>query len=347
MITNDEKYMMRCIQLAKNGRLGAAPNPMVGAVVVCDGQIIGEGYHAKCGEAHAEVHAIGSVKDPSLLRRSTLYVSLEPCAHYGKTPPCANLIVEKGIPKVVIGCQDPYSQVAGKGIKILQEAGCEVVVGVLEEECINLNKAFFTVQLKHRPFITLKWAQSADGFMDVVREDGEAVKLSSPLTQMLVHKRRAEHQAILVGTRTALLDNPSLNVRVWSGQQPLRIVIDRTLSLPRGLHLFDGSQPTLVVTKKEETVQGTETLHADFSRSILPQLMEELMRRKIQSVLVEGGAKLLQSFLDEGLWDEAYVEHCPQVLGQGILAPSIFFSKKSSKKKLIMGRNYHIFHNFV
>ena len=346
-MTNDEKYMMRCIQLAQNGKLGAAPNPMVGAVVVCDGRIIGEGYHAKCGEAHAEVNAINSVKDESLLRRSTLYVSLEPCAHYGKTPPCAKLIVSKGIPKVVIGCQDPFSKVAGKGIEILKQAGCEVVVGVLEKACQDLNKAFFTVQLKHRPFITLKWAQSADGFMDVERNDGEPVKLSSPLTQLIAHKRRAEHQAIIVGTQTARLDNPSLNVRDWCGPQPLRIVIDKDLTLPRHLHLFDGSQPTLVVTEKNETIAGAMTLQVDFNQSILPQLTEELQRRNIQSLLVEGGSKLLQSFIDEGLWDEAYVEHCPQVLGHGILSPSLINPKKSFKKSLIMGRNYHIFYNFV
>lgn len=346
-MTNDEKYMMRCIQLAQNGKLGAAPNPMVGAVVVCDGRIIGEGYHAKCGEAHAEVNAINSVKDESLLRRSTLYVSLEPCAHYGKTPPCAKLIVSKGIPKVVIGCQDPFSKVAGKGIEILKQAGCEVVVGVLEKACQDLNKAFFTVQLKHRPFITLKWAQSADGFMDVERNDGEPVKLSSPLTQLIAHKRRAEHQAIIVGTQTARLDNPSLNVRDWCGPQPLRIVIDKDLTLPRHLHLFDGSQPTLVVTEKNETIAGAMTLQVDFNQSILPQLMEELQRRNIQSLLVEGGSKLLQSFIDEGLWDEAYVEHCPQVLGHGVLSPSLINPKKSFKKSLIMGRNYHIFYNFV
>lgn len=346
-MTNDEKYMMRCIQLAQNGKLGAAPNPMVGAVVVCDGRIIGEGYHAKCGEAHAEVNAINSVKDESLLRRSTLYVSLEPCAHYGKTPPCAKLIVSKGIPKVVIGCQDPFSKVAGKGIEILKQAGCEVVVGVLEKACQDLNKAFFTVQLKHRPFITLKWAQSADGFMDVERNDGEPVKLSSPLTLLIAHKRRAEHQAIIVGTQTARLDNPSLNVRDWCGPQPLRIVIDKDLTLPRHLHLFDGSQPTLVVTEKNETIAGAMTLQVDFNQSILPQLMEELQRRNIQSLLVEGGSKLLQSFIDEGLWDEAYVEHCPQVLGHGILSPSLINPKKSFKKSLIMGRNYHIFYNFV
>lgn len=346
-MTNDEKYMMRCIQLAQNGKLGAAPNPMVGAVVVCDGRIIGEGYHAKCGEAHAEVNAINSVKDESLLRRSTLYVSLEPCAHYGKTPPCAKLIVSKGIPKVVIGCQDPFSKVAGKGIEILKQAGCEVVVGVLEKACQDLNKAFFTVQLKHRPFITLKWAQSADGFMDVERNDGEPVKLSSPLTQLIAHKRRAEHQAIIVGTQTARLDNPSLNVRDWCGPQPLRIVIDKDLTLPRHLHLFDGSQPTLVVTEKNETIAGAMTLQVDFNQSILPQLMEELQRRNIQSLLVEGGSKLLQSFIDEGLWDEAYVEHCPQVLGHGILSPSLINPKNTFKKSLIMGRNYHIFYNFV
>ena len=346
-MTNDEKYMMRCIQLAQNGKLGAAPNPMVGAVVVCDGRIIGEGYHAKCGEAHAEVNAINSVKDESLLRRSTLYVSLEPCAHYGKTPPCAKLIVSKGIPKVVIGCQDPFSKVAGKGIEILKQAGCEVVVGVLEKACQDLNKAFFTVQLKHRPFITLKWAQSADGFMDVERNDGEPVKLSSPLTLLIAHKRRAEHQAIIVGTQTARLDNPSLNVRDWCGPQPLRIVIDKDLTLPRHLHLFDGSQPTLVVTEKNETIAGAMTLQVDFNQSILPRLMEELQRRNIQSLLVEGGSKLLQSFIDEGLWDEAYVEHCPQVLGHGILSPSLINPKKSFKKSLIMGRNYHIFYNFV
>ena len=346
-MTNDEKYMMRCIQLAQNGKLGAAPNPMVGAVVVCDGRIIGEGYHAKCGEAHAEVNAINSVKDESLLRRSTLYVSLEPCAHYGKTPPCAKLIVCKGIPKVVIGCQDPFSKVAGKGIEILKQAGCEVVVGVLEKACQDLNKAFFTVQLKHRPFITLKWAQSADGFMDVERNDGEPVKLSSPLTQLIAHKRRAEHQAIIVGTQTARLDNPSLNVRDWCGPQPLRIVIDKDLTLPRHLHLFDGSQPTLVVTEKNETIAGAMTLQVDFNQSILPQLMEELQRRNIQSLLVEGGSKLLQSFIDEGLWDEAYVEHCPQVLGHGLVSPSLINPKKSFKKSLIMGRNYHIFYNFV
>ena len=346
-MTNDEKYMKRCIQLAKNGRLGAPPNPMVGAVVVYNGIIIGEGYHAKCGEAHAEVNAIASVKEQELLKSSTIYVSLEPCSHYGKTPPCANLIVEKGIRRVVIGCIDPFSKVAGRGVEVLRKAGCEVKVGVLEKECRELNRAFFTVQVKRRPFITLKWAQSADGYMDVIREGGEPVVLSSPHTQMIAHKRRAEHQAIMVGTRTALLDNPSLSVRAWCGPQPLRVVLDRELKLPRHLHVFDGTQPTLVVTDKKEVVAGCSTLQVDFSRSIFPPLMEELLRRNVQSLLVEGGAALLQSFLDEDMWDEAYVEHCPQMLGRGILSPHLAKPVKSSKKKLIMGRNYHIFDNFV
>ena len=220
----DEIYMHRCIQLARNGWCGAAPNPMVGAVIVCDGKIIGEGYHAKCGEAHAEVNAIRSVKNQELLKRSTIYVSLEPCAHYGKTPPCADLIVEKQLKRVVVGCQDPFAKVDGKGIEKLRQAGIEVTVGVLETECLELIERFVTYHARKRPFITLKWAQSEDGFIDLNRTAGEPVKLSNDFTSMLVHKRRAEHDAILVGTRTALLDNPSLNVRNWYGKSPLRLV---------------------------------------------------------------------------------------------------------------------------
>ena len=195
----DEKYMRRCIQLAQNGLCNAAPNPMVGAVIVCDDRIIGEGYHVRCGEAHAEVNAIRSVKDPSLLQRSTIYVSLEPCAHYGKTPPCADLIIEKGIPRIVIGCQDPFGKVNGRGIQKLREAGREVIVGVLEDECRQLIRRFITFHTLKRPYITLKWAESADGYIDICREAGKPVALSSPLTRMLVHKRRAEHSAIMVG----------------------------------------------------------------------------------------------------------------------------------------------------
>lgn len=320
----DEKYMRRCLQLARNGLCHAAPNPMVGAVVVCDGRIIGEGYHVRCGQAHAEVNAIRSVKEPSLLKRSTLYVSLEPCSHYGKTPPCADLIVEKEIPRIVVGCLDPFEKVAGRGIRKLQDAGREVVVGVLEEECRALIRRFITFHTQHRPYVTLKWAQSADGFVDVQRTEGTPVRLSNDRTQMLVHKKRAEHSAILVGTRTALLDNPSLTVRSWYGPSPVRVVIDRQGALPDRLHLLDGRVRTLVVTEKEGTLRpGVEYIQADFTRPLLPQLMEALYVRNLQSLLVEGGAFTLQSFLDAGLWDEAFVEETPLRLHAGVPAPCV------------------------
>ena len=219
----EEKYMQRCIELAGNGLCNVSPNPMVGAVIVCDERIIGEGYHIRCGEAHAEVNAIRSVKDESLLERSTIYVSLEPCSHYGKTPPCADLIIEKKIPRIVIGCQDPFSKVAGRGIQKLRDAGREVIVGVLEAECRQLIRKFITFHTFHRPYITLKWAESQDGFIDLNRTAGNPVKLSTPLTSMIVHKKRSESDAIMVGTRTALLDNPSLTVRNWYGKNPIRI----------------------------------------------------------------------------------------------------------------------------
>ena len=318
----DELYMHRCIQLARNGLCGAPPNPMVGAVIVCDGKIIGEGYHAKCGEAHAEVNAIRSVKNPELLKRSTIYVSLEPCAHHGKTPPCADLIVEKQLKRVVVGCQDPFAKVNGKGIEKLRNAGIEVKVGVLEETCLELISRFVTFHAQKRPYITLKWAQSSDGFIDYNRSEGEAVKLSNDLTRMLVHKRRSEHTAILVGRRTALLDNPSLTIRDWHGKTPLRLVLDKDLSLPSTLHLFDGSVPTIVFTGKEkEPYNNVEYIRLDFSTLILPQMMEVLYARNIQSLLVEGGSQLLQSFLDENMWDEIFVEEAPFILQDGVKAP--------------------------
>lgn len=256
-MTIDEKYMRRCIQLARNGICHAAPNPMVGAVIVRDGEIIGEGYHVRCGEGHAEVNAIASVKDESLLKDATIYVSLEPCSHYGKTPPCADLIIRKGIPRVVVGCVDPFSLVAGRGIQKLRDAGIEVTVGVLEKECRELIRAFVTFNLKKRPYITLKWAQSADGFLDIRREDGNAVRFSTPLSTLAVHKMRAEQKAILVGRRTALLDNPSLTVREWYGQNPLRLVIDRQLTLPPHLHLFDAVLLPSSLRKKKRPLPRT------------------------------------------------------------------------------------------
>ena len=277
----EEKYMRRCIELAKNGLCNVAPNPTVGAVIVCDGRIIGEGYHVRCGEAHAEVNAIRSVKDESLLKRSTIYVSLEPCSHYGKTPPCADLIIEKQIPRIVIGCRDPFSKVAGRGIQKLQNAGREVIVGVLEEECLHLIRRFITFNTLRRPFITLKWAESADRFIDIERIDGNPVLLSSPLTSMLVHKKRAENTAIMVGRRTVLLDNPSLTVRNWYGRNPIRIVLDRNLSLPNDLQIFNGEVPTLVFTEKEHPEEKSVSyITIDFAHNPLNQIMEELYQTK-------------------------------------------------------------------
>ena len=323
-MTKDEKYIARCIQLAKNGLCNAAPNPMVGAVIVHNDTIIGEGYHIRCGEAHAEVNAVRSVKDKSLLKESTIYVSLEPCSHHGKTPPCADLIINKGIPRVVVGCQDPFSLVAGRGIAKLREAGIEVKVGVLEEECRQLIRRFVTFNTLRRPFITLKWAESADGFIDLHRTEGHPYIFSSPLSSMLVHKRRAEHSAILVGRRTALLDNPSLTTRNWYGKNPVRMVIDKDLTLPKHLALFDGSVRTLVFTQREDTSNrpNVEHIRLDFKIDILPQIMEVLYKEKLQSLMVEGGSILLQSFIDAECWDEAYIEQSDAHLKDGVKAPS-------------------------
>ena len=324
-MTKDEKYIARCIQLAQNGRCNAAPNPMVGAVIVYNDTIIGEGYHIRCGEAHAEVNAIRSVKDQSLLKESTIYVSLEPCSHYGKTPPCADLIIEKGIPRVVVGCQDPFSLVAGRGTQKMRDAGIDVRVGVLEEECRKLIHRFITFNTKKRPFITLKWAESADGFIDIHRSGGHPYIFSSPLSSMLVHKRRAEHSAILVGRRTALLDNPSLTTRSWYGKNPVRMVIDRNLTLPLDLELFSGSTRTIVFTQRQDTPvrPNVEYIPLDFNKNIIPQIMDVLYQEKLQSLMVEGGSMLLQSFIDSNLWDEAFIEHSNVQLTDGVQAPTL------------------------
>ena len=334
-MTKDEKYIARCIQLASNGINNAAPNPMVGAVIVHNDTIIGEGYHIRCGEAHAEVNAIRSVKDESLLKESTIYVSLEPCSHFGKTPPCSDLIIKKGIPKVVIGCIDPFSEVAGRGIEKLRNAGIEVVVGVLEKECRQLIRHFITFNTLQRPFITLKWAESADGFIDLERTDGHPYVFSSPLTGMISHKRRTEHAAILVGRRTALLDNPSLTARHWFGKGPIRLVIDKNLTLPKELSLFDGKTQTIVFTDKQQISNLPQTSYVaiDFRLNILPQIMKELYKQKIQSLIVEGGSMLLQSFIDAGLWDEAYIEKSDAVLVKGVKAPQFPKNYCFSKEK--------------
>lgn len=321
----DEMYIRRCIQLAKHGRLNVSPNPMVGAVVVYNGRVIGEGYHVRCGQAHAEVNAIRSVKDPLLLKHSTIYVSLEPCSHHGKTPPCADLILEKEIPRIVVGCGDPSSKVSGRGIQKLRDAGREVKVGVLEQECRALIAPFVTASTLNRPYIILKWAESADGFLDIHRSGGTAVRLSTEESAMLVHKRRAEADAIIVGTRTAALDNPTLNVRHWHGNNPVRVVIDKNLSLPDDLRLFDSTIPTVVYTTKEVGApeNATSYITLDATQPLLPQITNSLHRQQIQTLLVEGGACLLQSFIDSNLWDEAWVEVSRKRIGEGVTAPNI------------------------
>lgn len=308
--------MYRCIQLAKCGEAGAPPNPMVGAVVVCNGRIIGEGFHRRCGGPHAEVNAINSVTDKRLLSQSTIYVSLEPCAHYGKTPPCADLIIQSKIPRVVIGCADPFAKVNGLGIKKLQDAGCEVKVGVLESECLELNHKFFTFHQKHRPWIILKWAQSKDGFIGAC-DTTNRIQFSNALTQTLVHRLRAQSGAILVGTRTAILDNPTLTTRYWTGANPLRLTIDRKGCLPENLHLLDGSTPTVIYTQES-----------------IEEILNDLYNRNIQSLIVEGGTCLLQSFIDAGLWDEARIETSPACIGQGTVAPKLSYEKLKSRQYL-------------
>lgn len=343
---DNERWMMRCIQLARNAEGCTAPNPMVGAVIVHGGRIIGEGYHLRAGQAHAEVNAIASVKNQALLRESTLYVNLEPCSHYGKTPPCADLIVNRHIPHVVVGCVDPFAQVQGRGISKLREAGIDVTVGVLEKECMRLNRHFFTFHQKKRPFITLKWAQTGDGFIGPAARDGGRVLISTPHTLIEVHKLRSRHQAILVGRHTAELDNPRLNVRFWSGTDPLRVVIDSRGVLSPNLNLFDGTQPTLVVCEEgceKPPRRNVDYYHPNFASSIPAQLAAELYRRNVQSLLVEGGRELLQGFIDAGLWDDIVVEMGTQTLGQGVAAPIL--PQRPVTRRRAWGTEYLLLHH--
>lgn len=311
--------MKRCLALAALGAGSASPNPMVGCVIVHRGRIIGEGWHRRHGEAHAEVNAIADAEANgygALLQESTLYVNLEPCSHWGKTPPCADLIIEKRIPHVVVGCIDSYCEVSGRGIAKMREAGIDVTVGMLEDECRHFNRRFFTAQTLGRPYIILKWAQTSDGYLDAVRPSAKipAAWMTGEAARILVHRWRAEEDAILVGTRTAELDNPSLTVRAWQGRNPLRVVLDRQLTLSPDLNLFDGEARTVLFTiasnkAKAETRLANHTNVSVETFEDFPDLLSTLRHPsyRMQSVIVEGGAQLLNAFIKAGLWDEARV----------------------------------------
>lgn len=323
-MTIDEIYMQRCLQLAAQAEGHTAPNPMVGAVLVCNGHIVGEGWHHRCGGPHAEMNAITNVADEALLRQSTLYVNLEPCSHYGKTPPCAELIVSKGIPRVVVGMIDPHDRVAGRGISRLRDAGIDVCLSVLETECRYLNRRFVTFHTQHRPYVLLKWAQTADGFIDRLRTsvDTPPLKISNALTKTLNHQMRTHETAILVGTNTALLDNPHLTVTKWTGPTPVRLLVDRSLRVPCDFRLYNAAAPTIIFTEKNIANHGNiEFQQIDFSKNIVPQILDALYHRNLLSVIVEGGRQLLQAFIDGGWWDECHVETVPLRLGNGICAP--------------------------
>jgi diaminohydroxyphosphoribosylaminopyrimidine deaminase/5-amino-6-(5-phosphoribosylamino)uracil reductase len=325
-----EKYILRCIELGKNGLGTTAPNPMVGCVITWEEEVVGEGFTSPYGGPHAEVNAIHAVRDKALLKEATLYVSLEPCSHYGKTPPCADLIIHSGIPRVVIGLKDPHSKVAGKGISKLRDAGIEVICPVLEDACREHHRRFLAYHEKKRPYIILKWAESADGYMapdgDLRKEEPNPFWISNRYSRQLVHQWRTEEQSILVGTSTVLMDNPELTSRTWSGKNPLRIVMDRTLRIPRGYHIYDGSSETLIFTEVEdfpEPPSGVIYEVLNFSEDLVGQVCRKLYEHQVQSVIIEGGAYTLSSFIDKGIWDEARVFIGKTPMGSGLKAPLI------------------------
>lgn len=315
----DHLYMRRALELAEWGRGSVSPNPMVGCVIVYQDRIIGEGHHHQYGGPHAEVNAINSVQNPDFLKAATVYVTLEPCAHWGKTPPCANLLVEKQVKKVVIAAIDTNPLVGGKGIEILKNAGIEVETGVLEKEARWQNRRFFTQIEKHRPYVILKWAQSQDGF--VARENFSSKWISGSQSRQLVHKWRAEEDAILVGKNTALHDNPSLNVRDWAGKNPMRVVLDAKLELSQNLTLFDQTIPTICYnSKKSETQENLNFVNLG-EQFGMHDMLKDLHSRKIQSLIVEGGTKVLSQFIENSLWDEARIFTGKVKFGTGISAP--------------------------
>ena len=317
--------MLRCIQLAENGLGNTYPNPLVGSVIVYKNKIIGEGWHYQSGMPHAEVNAIASVKNQSLIKDSTIYVSLEPCSHFGKTPPCANLIIEKGIKTVIIGSMDPNPKVAGNGIKFLKDHGSNVVERVLEKECNKLNKRFFTFFQKQRPYIILKWAETSDRFISPKdKTEKRPVWITNKKSRQLVHKWRAEESSILIGTNTAIEDNPSLTTRDWEGNSPIRLVIDKSLKIPIDANFFNLRAKTIIITEvKKENEKNVIYELIDFSKNIATQIIELIYRYKIQSLIIEGGAKTLQTFIDENLWDEARIFSSNVDMKTGIEKPQL------------------------
>jgi len=333
-LTSHETYLKRCIDIAKNGLGTTRPNPMVGSVIVYNNQIIGEGFTSAYGGNHAEVNAINSVKDKSLLKESTIYVTLEPCSHFGKTPPCSDLIIKHQIPHVVIGCIDDNIQVAGKGIEKLKKAGCHVVVGISENECKAHHKRFFTFHNKKRPYIILKWAETADGFIaPETKNEQKPVWITNEYSRQLVHKWRAEEQAILVGPNTVLQDNPSLTVRDWTGQNPIRIVIDKENKLSKKHTVFNNEAETITLSNKD----------IDFSKNIAQQICDVLFKNNINSVIIEGGVKTLQTFIDENLWDEARVFTGNTHFKKGVKAPR--FSGTLISEETIIGDTLKTYKN--
>lgn len=330
LLTTAEKFMLRALQIARNGLGQTAPNPMVGAVIVYKNRIIGEGYTSAFGGPHAEVNAINAVADTSLLKSSSLYVTLEPCSHYGKTPPCADLIIKTGIKNVFVGLLDPHEKVAGQGIKKLEAAGCTVEVGILKEACTAHHKRFLTFHTKKRPYIILKWAETFDGFIapDAMfrSQDLKPYWITNERSRQLVHKWRSEEQAILVGTNTALVDNPKLNLREWKGRPPTRIVVDRSLKVPHNYHLLDGLQPTLILTEVNDAKtykEGVAYKVIDFTKNSAKPICDALFEAQVQSVIIEGGATTLNAFIKNNLWDEARIFKGSNTFGSGIKAPFI------------------------
>ena len=322
--------MQRCIQLAKSNMGTVAPNPMVGCVIVVGDEIIGEGYTSAFGGPHAEVNAIHSVEDKSKLKDATLFVSLEPCSHFGKTPPCADLIVKHNIPQVVIGIQDPNQKVAGKGISRLKEAGCEVAVGVLQAECKEVNRRFFTYHQHKRPYIVLKWAQSADGFIapdkNLRSNEVKPYWITNKYSRQLVHQWRSQEQAILAGTKTVLDDNPHLNTRDWAGKSPIRILLDKSLKIPADANALNEKVTTYILTSENNTEFSSKGPHyrqLDFSKEVAQQICDVLWEEQIISVLIEGGAKTIDTFIKAGLWDEARIFKGKASFKEGIKAPHI------------------------